>query len=264
MPGIPIFKNGKIGFAFASGSSVQTELNLHGYEDAGVTAEQDEGLCTWEQMVSFDSVQLNDCGPEIAETVKQLVGMAPYLVRSRWAEPAENIGEWSDESGRVILIGEAAHPWFPGGTYSASMALEGAVVFGALFSHLNSFNQIPLFANAFQEIRESREKAVKAVDIINAKLTQLPPGFERDRRNESMSLPPGGWEDGAIQQLYERIAGIYSYEPQDAVDYTWQEWWINWGRFIEPVDISKEIDARPDIGIITFKTSRQPDDALSS
>ncbi len=33
-------------------------------EDAGVTAGHDEGSCTWEQVVSVDNVQLNDCGPE--------------------------------------------------------------------------------------------------------------------------------------------------------------------------------------------------------
>ncbi len=98
------------------------------------------------------------------------------------------------------------------------MALEGAVVLGALFSHLSSHNQIPVFANAFQEIRESRVKAVKVVDVMNSAITRLPPGFERDRRNENMSRPPIEWDDAALQLEYDRISGIFSYEPQDAAD----------------------------------------------
>ncbi len=119
---------------------------------------------------------------------------------------------------RSVYHTVSTHFYQPGGTYGPSMALEGAVVLGALFSHLNSFNQIPVFANAFQEIRESRVKAVKAVDVTNAKLCHLPPGSERDKRNENMSLLPEEWDDGALQRQYERIASIFSYESQDAAD----------------------------------------------
>ena len=41
-----------------------------------------------------------------------MMKLTPYLYRTRWMTREEEIDEWIDESGRIVLIGEAAHPWF--------------------------------------------------------------------------------------------------------------------------------------------------------
>lgn len=38
--------------------------------------------------------------------------MVPSLTRTRFMKRAEELEDWSDDSGRIVLIGEAAHPWF--------------------------------------------------------------------------------------------------------------------------------------------------------
>lgn len=62
------------------------------------------------QDVSFDET-LNLS----SDSVKKLLKMTPSFVRTRWLEYPEKFDYWSDESGRVVLLGESAHPWFVSG-----------------------------------------------------------------------------------------------------------------------------------------------------
>jgi salicylate hydroxylase len=41
-----------------------------------------------------------------------MMKLTPYVYRTRWMTREEDIDDWIDESGRIVLIGEAAHPWF--------------------------------------------------------------------------------------------------------------------------------------------------------
>ncbi|PSR82689.1 hypothetical protein PHLCEN_2v5976 [Hermanssonia centrifuga] len=107
------------------------------------------------------------------------------------------------------------------------MALEDAVVFSTLFSHLKSWDQVGSFVSAYQEIRETRTKAVNTVDVSNAELVRMPPGPNRDRRNESMRRARREWDDDALRREFEGVAALFAYEAQDAAE----EWWVNWGWF---------------------------------
>lgn len=168
-----------------------------------------------------------------------MVDLAPQLVKTKWMKH-EEVEYWSDESGRIVLVGEAAHPWFvsiypssaspvqnvstlinnqliqPGGTHGPAMALEDAVVLGTLFGHLKKPEQISAFVNAFQEIREDRTKVVNNVDVSNAKLVRLPPGPERDARDSSIRQSRKDWDDGTLRQEFEGVAALFAYEAPDA------------------------------------------------
>lgn len=45
-------------------------------------------------------------------SIKRMLKMTPNLYRTRWMNRDSDIDEWIDESGRIVLMGEAAHPWF--------------------------------------------------------------------------------------------------------------------------------------------------------
>ena len=59
-----------------------------------------------------------------SDSVKKLLTMTPSFVRTRWLEYPEKFDYWSDESGRVLLIGEAAHPWFVSTVISISIPVR--------------------------------------------------------------------------------------------------------------------------------------------
>jgi salicylate hydroxylase len=41
--------------------------------------------------------------------IQRLVSLAPYALRAKYVKRAA-VDEWVHESGRIVLIGEAAHP----------------------------------------------------------------------------------------------------------------------------------------------------------
>ena len=96
------------------------------------------------------------------------------------------------------------------------MALEDAVVFGTLFSHLSSWEEVPRFLNAYQEIRFNRTTAVNEMDVSNAAFVRLPPGPEAEARNVQIRQARDEWDDGSLKREFEGLAGLFCYEAEDA------------------------------------------------
>lgn len=96
------------------------------------------------------------------------------------------------------------------------MALEDAVVFGTLFSHLSSPSQISTFLNAYQEIRQPRTSEVKDTEVSSAAYVRLPPGPERDARDAQIRLSREEWDDGALRKEFEGFAQLFLYDAEDA------------------------------------------------
>lgn len=182
--------------------------------------------------------------------------MAPHLIRTRFMSRKDGIDEWVDDTRRIVLLGDAAHPSFvspllfldgflcvaieragpandiiprgqPGGSHGASMAVEDAVVLGSLFSHLRMMDQIPSFLDAYQELRQRRCDLVKLADIGNAQMVSMPDGEQADARDEDMRRRKDEWDEGTLKAQFEEIAEIFLYDAGDAAE----EWWVNWGRF---------------------------------
>ncbi|TFK82560.1 FAD/NAD(P)-binding domain-containing protein [Polyporus arcularius HHB13444] len=119
--------------------------------------------------------------------------------------------EWVHPQGRVIAIGEAAHPISAGSLYAAGMATGDSAVLGRLFSHLHSREQIPKFLNAVQEIREGRVQRVIRAATSNVFAVNLPPGLAATRDRElrkqaeegvkSLNLLTGG--PGSSEEMME-------------------------------------------------------------
>ncbi|EKM50080.1 uncharacterized protein PHACADRAFT_264601 [Phanerochaete carnosa HHB-10118-sp] len=186
----------------------------------------EESTADWFDVIPTEQIEMDVCG-QTSDSIQKLFKLAPSFVRTRWLEYPEKFDYWSDESGRIILLGESAHPWFPGGTHGPAMALEDAAVFAALFSRLSREDQISAFVSAYQEIREARVVEVRRMDVSNAAFMRIPPGPDRDKRNENLRHARGEWDDVACQREYEGVAALFGYEALDAAD----EWWVNWGRF---------------------------------
>lgn len=98
------------------------------------------------------------------------------------------------------------------------MAIEDAEVFGTLFARLSREEQIQTFSNAFQEIREERTADIRLSDVSSAAWVRLPPGPERNRRDEMIRDAPHEWDDEALQREFEDIAPLFCYDATDAVD----------------------------------------------
>ena len=87
------------------------------------------------------------------------------------------------------------------------MAIEDAVVFGQLFSHLSSEDQILPFLNAYEEIRKERTESVLEREISNTEMVTLPPGPAKDARDASFRQARNEWDEGLLKAEFEGVWG---------------------------------------------------------
>ncbi|KAI0358251.1 FAD/NAD-P-binding domain-containing protein [Trametes cingulata] len=199
------------------------EYFFHVYSWYNKDGQEQGGEESWDELFPTEKLNVDGHGPK----VQRLIKMAPHLIRTRFMTRPGGIDDWVDATGRIVLLGDAAHPSFPGGSHPASMAIEDAVVFGSLFSHLRMIDQIGSFTSAYQELRQRRCELVKLADIANAQMVAMPDGPQADARDEDMRRRKDEWDEGTLKAQFEEIAEIFLYDAGDAAE----EWWVNWGRF---------------------------------
>ncbi|KAJ7234508.1 hypothetical protein B0H12DRAFT_1076331 [Mycena haematopus] len=149
---------------------------------------------------------------------------------------------WVSESGRVVVLGEAAHPSPPAGLHPYSVALEDAAFIGKIFSHTRNRERVPEFLYAFQEhrclrnavfipyVKEKRCSRIRDIDMEYVQATTIPEGEIHDQRDAGMRANHAAGRNamhGDFQQMLDEFGIVFGYDAMDDAD----EWWINWGRF---------------------------------
>ncbi|KAI0092755.1 hypothetical protein BDY19DRAFT_925962 [Irpex rosettiformis] len=177
---------------------------------------------SWYDVLPVDSVDATSLSP----VFQRLLAGSPGLYRTR-AMKHERVDRWVHDSSRIVLLGEAAHPWIPGCSHPSAMAIEDAVVFGQLFSHLSSEDQISQFLNAYEEIRKERTEDVLEREISNTKMVTLHPGPEKDTRDASFRQTRDKWDEGLLKAEFEGLFDLFGYDAYDAAE----QWWVDWGRY---------------------------------
>ncbi|KAH9063608.1 FAD/NAD-P-binding domain-containing protein [Lactarius vividus] len=136
--------------------------------------------------------------------------------------------EWVHETGRLVIVGSAAHPFPPAVMYGPSMSLEDASMLAKLFSHLGREEQIRSFLYAFQNLREGRCQSNRALDIGNIKFMMVPTGEMTEMRDKMMRARydqgRNVLEDGTVAQ-WDRNRELFGYDAEDEAD----NWWVQWG-----------------------------------
>ncbi|KAI0737653.1 FAD/NAD-P-binding domain-containing protein [Daedaleopsis nitida] len=132
--------------------------------------------------------------------------------------------EWVHPDGRVLCIGESAHPIPISSTYAVGTPAGDGGVLGRLFSHLHHRAQIDRFLSAVQEIREGR-----VADILAAAEGNIFAVAAHDRRLrerldmglKSLQMTSGHTSEHMIQVVEQ----MFAYDPEDAAE----DWWVEWG-----------------------------------
>ncbi|KAJ6579621.1 hypothetical protein DFH09DRAFT_1260483 [Mycena vulgaris] len=162
------------------------------------------------------------------DRVRRLFNMVPTAQRAKYVV-RDRVEEWVDEAGKMLLIGEAAHPLLPCSTHGASMAVEDAEALGVLMARLRTREQIPQLTEGFQELRQKRCNFIHEGELSNASLTTLPEGDVRGMRDAGMreTLRTGAetWDDGALRDQWEQIGEGFAYHAREASE----DWWVKWG-----------------------------------
>ncbi|KAJ7126653.1 hypothetical protein C8R46DRAFT_56224 [Mycena filopes] len=183
-----------------------------GYEDAPV-----EGL---RDALKNVEPRLKNLGPMISSPHRVTVFEQPSLE------------DWVDESGRLVVVGAAAHPIPPGMTQYHAMGLEDGAVLAKLFSHLSTGSQISDFLYAFQDLRQPRCEAVLTAERGIIQYMSMPDCAEQVARDQAMmALAAAGTNlfdvaEGAEESAeWAEIKDVFGYDAEDEAD----NWWVSWG-----------------------------------
>ncbi|KAF8207946.1 hypothetical protein K438DRAFT_1575465, partial [Mycena galopus ATCC 62051] len=139
---------------------------------------------------------------------------------------------WVSKSGKVLLLGEAAHPFPIISLHTYSVAIEDAAFIGAIFSHTRNPARITEFLHAFEENRKPRCRHIDQAEKQYVAVMALPDGpmqAGRDaafRANEAAGRNVMDAEDMDLQQMWDDMRLVFGYDPADDAD----EWWVSWGR----------------------------------
>jgi salicylate hydroxylase len=128
---------------------------------------------------------------------RALIGATTSIVASGYLNVCDPVQKW--HSGRMVLVGDAAHPVGVG--HGASMSLEGAL---ELAVALSSAPTVPAALKAFDEARRPRiEKLLKHGH--NARESKRPGAVKRQIGAAKMRV---------LLPFFERVQGyLYDYEP---------------------------------------------------
>jgi len=164
--------------------------------------------------------------------------------------------DWVHDTSRLVLVGDAAHPFPPGIISGPSMSLEDATVLAKLFSHLRYEEQIPSFLYAFQDLREGRCLKNRVLEMANIQFMMEPEGESTSQGDTMMHAKHdnghlGGDEDNNLA-LWEHHRELFGYNAEDEA----HNWWVQWGLLQERAKASQsERDQQPGLFSLEMRIS---------
>jgi len=168
--------------------------------------------------------QFGLCEPRLLKLAA--LAKRPARVQVKFMPPLEN---WVHSSGRVVVIGEAAHPLPAGSIQSCGLAMEDSALLAKLFSHLRTEDQIPTFLHAFQELREGRCASVAKCEQENLLFQMMPPSPQQEQRDnllrKQIAEGRSALSSKEIRSQWEQVMELFGYDAEDQAD----DWWVKWG-----------------------------------
>ncbi|KAI1789958.1 FAD/NAD-P-binding domain-containing protein [Ganoderma leucocontextum] len=172
---------------------------------------------------------VNNADPRLAELAAGASSISCVQMPRRNPCP-----EWVHPDGRLLVIGEGAHPLVIGTIYAPGMATGDAAALGRVFSHLTRRDQIDSFLSAVQEVRKERVEDVMRRASGNIFAVSIPPAVaaahdrEMDRQVEKGLKSLEGKrriQPQSSEQLMAAVENIFAIDPEDEAD----NWWVQWG-----------------------------------
>ncbi|GJE85640.1 FAD-dependent monooxygenase [Phanerochaete sordida] len=245
------------------------EIRGGNVDDKAVFVRYADGFCVYSYPVNPDGdLAIHIYAPDDGEdgdwngqptvNVAGLVsGQAPWLDKLATLVPRairvrnfahEDLDDWVHEaSGHVVVVGDAAHPFPQGGLQTFGMLIEDAAVLGKVFSYLTEESQVANTLWGFQDVRQTRCRAVHKREVHRARLFTLKNGPEQEARDEALRSRKLEQWHGSDLGLYslEEPRVLFAYDANEAG----AEWWQTWGILRERARREKPVDKPVMVGV---------------
>ncbi|CUM49416.1 uncharacterized protein AC631_05752 [Debaryomyces fabryi] len=111
---------------------------------------------------------------------------------------------WVSDSGKVVIIGDAAHAMLPFLSQGAAQAIEDGCRLAEELGNCSSTSDIPSALRGFERLRKKRADTIKTGAAKNALIWHLPDGEEQEERDALMKARdgrnPDQWSDSDFQR----------------------------------------------------------------
>ncbi|KAJ5051473.1 uncharacterized protein L3040_001250 [Drepanopeziza brunnea f. sp. 'multigermtubi'] len=94
---------------------------------------------------------------------------------------------WVSESGKVAILGDAAHALVPHLGAGAASAVEDGAVLAECISQAKLVSDIPAALKAYERIRKPRAERIQAMALLTGQYKVMPDGPEQRRRDKKMA-----------------------------------------------------------------------------
>ncbi|KAL1970562.1 hypothetical protein VTN77DRAFT_4206 [Rasamsonia byssochlamydoides] len=129
-------------------------------------------------------------------------------------------------SGKLVILGDAAHAMLPYMSQGAAMAIEDGVALAHSLSKINVHGHVPTALSVFEKVRMKRSRQMQDASLLNGQLWHFPDGPLQQARDLAMSPEtqgrpfshsPNQWSDPTTQLW------CYGYDTTREIDDAWNE-----------------------------------------
>jgi salicylate hydroxylase len=137
-----------------------------------------------------------------------------------------SISHWVAQSGKLLMLGDAAHAMVPYMSQGAAMAVEDGAALATSLSHVTDFTELPKALSIFEAERMKRSGQMQEASLINGKIWHFEDGPEQEARDEAMRpevegrhfmQSPNQWSDPVTQ------AWAYGYDAEEEIEKRWKQ-----------------------------------------
>jgi len=130
--------------------------------------------------------------------------------------------KWVSDSGRVVLIGDAAHGMLPYMAQGAAVSIKDGAALAECLDRAVSVSDLQRLLSTFEMIRKPRCEAIAKSALANADVWHLPDGPAQQRRDREM----GNIGEKEVKQDTENVdkwsgrdqqRGLFGYDTVGAV-----------------------------------------------
>jgi salicylate hydroxylase len=136
------------------------------------------------------------------------------------------LSSWISRSGKLIMMGDAAHAMVPYMSQGAAMAVEDGAALGEVLNLIEGSDQLPIALEVFEQVRMKRSYQMQEASLLNGKLWHFADGPEQRARDGATRAEVEGkhfissanqWSDPVTQWW------AYGYDAEAEVAKAWRE-----------------------------------------
>ncbi|KAJ6561794.1 hypothetical protein B0H19DRAFT_1026574 [Mycena capillaripes] len=141
--------------------------------------------------------------------VRKLLALVTATEKWQLAD-REPLKTWIHPRGRIVLLGDAAHPILPFGGQGAALAIEDASVLATVLSNISCISEVPGLLHAYEALRLQRCSDAQAAARMNGMTLHAADGPIQRTRDELLKQTIN-WAVGNSAEVDERILNQKQY-----------------------------------------------------